>query len=241
MKNLSKIEKEYIRGTYSEYIGNTIKHNRVKKNISQEELAEFIDMDRASVSRYESGLQDINASILPLISICCDFPMKEFINPAFDKELIAKFRKIVSVEAEKQHKLKVRSSIKPKKELMAKIYMVDGKRVVEEIPKRKTESYFKRILSGEVVLDAKPFTEEEFLKYMQLDRNHRLCAIIDAGSGFLDCLQGQKKKDTLKTMVSEYVLRELIFNDLSGENEQSKRFCMFYKKELDDYMTNLEK
>lgn len=42
-------------------------------------------------------------------------------------------------------------------------------------------------------------------------------------------------------MVSEYALRELIFNDLSDGNEQSKRFCMFYKKEFDDCMTNLEK
>lgn len=28
MKNLSKIEKEFIRGTYLEHIGNTIKHKK---------------------------------------------------------------------------------------------------------------------------------------------------------------------------------------------------------------------
>ena len=59
-------------------IGQVIRIKRRRKNISQEKLAEAIGITKSSISRYEKGLMEIPASILPLICEECKFPFSDF-------------------------------------------------------------------------------------------------------------------------------------------------------------------
>ncbi len=45
-------------------IGNRVKITRVSKGLSQLELANLLNCDRTTISRYETGKQEIPASIL---------------------------------------------------------------------------------------------------------------------------------------------------------------------------------
>ncbi len=122
MRILSKDEADRIKSAFLESIGKTIRKYRLKKNVSQEELSDIIGVNHSSISRYEQGTQDINASLLPVISIYCDFPMKEYIDVSLDKDLFSKFRNIVSVEAARYKRKQAREG-RPKKELKAKVYL----------------------------------------------------------------------------------------------------------------------
>ncbi len=63
---------------YRKYIGYVIKNRRKKRNISQERLAEELEMNVSTVSRYESAKIEIPASCLEKISEVCNFEPKEY-------------------------------------------------------------------------------------------------------------------------------------------------------------------
>uniref|UniRef100_UPI004057C6EB helix-turn-helix domain-containing protein n=1 Tax=Acetatifactor sp. TaxID=1872090 RepID=UPI004057C6EB len=71
--------KEQIKKDFLVSIGSVIKKKREKKNISQQELGEYLNVSKSTISRYESGSFDMPATTLPLISSYCDFPLSDYV------------------------------------------------------------------------------------------------------------------------------------------------------------------
>lgn len=63
---------------YKKATGDVIRKHRRKHNISQEQLAYSIGVNKSTISRYENGSMDIPASILPIISRECNFSPSEY-------------------------------------------------------------------------------------------------------------------------------------------------------------------
>ena len=59
-------------------LGGVIKKKREKKNITQHELSDFLEVSKSTVSRYESGQTDMPVSTLPLISYYCGFALNDY-------------------------------------------------------------------------------------------------------------------------------------------------------------------
>ncbi len=76
---MEEFNKARMRRDYLVEVGKVIRENRNKKNISQEKLALYLEVDRSTISKYESGSTDMPVSNLPLISYYCNFSMSEFI------------------------------------------------------------------------------------------------------------------------------------------------------------------
>lgn len=60
------------------YLGRNIKAERMRKNITQEEFAEQIDMSLSYVSKLEQGLTSPTAIALFKMSYVLKIPMEEF-------------------------------------------------------------------------------------------------------------------------------------------------------------------
>lgn len=71
-KNISDME------IYKKATGAVIRKHRKKHNISQEQLAYSIGVNKSTISRYENGSMDIPASVLPIISKECSFSPSEY-------------------------------------------------------------------------------------------------------------------------------------------------------------------
>lgn len=59
-------------------LGSVIKKKREKKNITQQELSEFLEVSKSTVSRYESGKTDMPVTTLPLIGYYCGFALNDY-------------------------------------------------------------------------------------------------------------------------------------------------------------------
>ena len=76
---MDELDKARIRKEFLIEVGYTIRKNRIKNRISQEDLAAYLGVDRSSISKYENGKMDMPVSNLPLISQHCDFSITEFV------------------------------------------------------------------------------------------------------------------------------------------------------------------
>lgn len=61
-------------------VGLVIRRKRQRINMSQNELANILGVNKSSISRYETGKIEIPTSSLPIISDCCHFPVKDFVD-----------------------------------------------------------------------------------------------------------------------------------------------------------------
>ncbi len=61
-------------------LGRNIKIERIRKDITQEEFAEKIDMSLSYISKLEQGLTSPTAMVLFKMSKVLDIPMEEFFN-----------------------------------------------------------------------------------------------------------------------------------------------------------------
>lgn len=83
-----------------EHIGRVIKRNRKLKNLTQRILATELKCTDATISRYEKGKSDIQASTMIRISCLCDFNPIEYALPG-DGTLSEKFKSIVDANGQK--------------------------------------------------------------------------------------------------------------------------------------------
>ena len=67
------------RKTILENIGKVIRYNRLKKGITQKELAIFLDVKESTISRYEKGILEIPSSVLFCICDYLEFSLNEFL------------------------------------------------------------------------------------------------------------------------------------------------------------------
>lgn len=66
------------------YAGNVIKKLREHRNMTQDELAEELDITRQAVSRYENGDRGVNQDLLFKLSNIFKVPIDEFFPPVND-------------------------------------------------------------------------------------------------------------------------------------------------------------
>lgn len=61
----------------AKFVGSKIKLYRTKKNITQQELADYLNTTSQTISRYESGILEANQEALFKISEYLDVPINE--------------------------------------------------------------------------------------------------------------------------------------------------------------------
>ena len=86
--------REEIRTNFKKHVGAVIKHERKKAGIKQSSLSKWLDVDQATVSKYESGRIDMPVSNMPLISNYCDFNIRDFLSEYRDEAPHRKYRKL---------------------------------------------------------------------------------------------------------------------------------------------------
>lgn len=76
--NLSRCYNNRMAHDFRYTIGRNIKAERIRKDITQEKFAEFINMSLSYVSKLEQGLISPTAIVLYKISKILNIPMEEF-------------------------------------------------------------------------------------------------------------------------------------------------------------------
>lgn len=65
----------------NEYVGNKIKKFRCEKNITQKELAEYLNTTSQTISRYENGILETNQDILFALADYFKISINDFFPP----------------------------------------------------------------------------------------------------------------------------------------------------------------
>lgn len=78
MQERSKLYNTFMENENKHLFGRNIKAERVRKNITQEQFAEMIDMSLSYVSKLEQGLTTPTAFVLFKMSNILNIPMEEF-------------------------------------------------------------------------------------------------------------------------------------------------------------------
>lgn len=79
------------------FLGEHLKAKRTRINLSQEELAECLETDQTTLSKYENGTRDMNVSLLPLYSVYCNFPVYELFFKDESDIILDVFAKAVTI------------------------------------------------------------------------------------------------------------------------------------------------
>lgn len=92
----------------AKFVGNKIKNYRTKKNITQQELAEYLNTTSQTISRYESGVLEANQEALFKISEYLNVSINELFpdskTNSFDElELLFDKNKDILTEDDKQY------------------------------------------------------------------------------------------------------------------------------------------
>lgn len=79
----------------NKYIGNKIREFRIKKNITQEELAEFLKTTPQTISRYEIGERKTNQDVLFSLANYFNVSINDFFPNTTNKTQEEKYKKIL--------------------------------------------------------------------------------------------------------------------------------------------------
>lgn len=69
---------------YNTAFGEVIQRKRKRIGMTQEQLGNFLGVNKSTISRYENGSIDIPAAALPMSCEVCDFKMTEYVDVAND-------------------------------------------------------------------------------------------------------------------------------------------------------------
>ena len=242
MAILTKEQEKNIISDFLRKLGNKVRQKREKKNISQKELADFLHIDRSVLSKYENGQTDMVVSKLPMISLYCDFPLKDY----FDEELQQTISQTVKEMAQLvQTKYKIKDARKAhrdaKKEaqmefLVGFVYEKDGVRYTKEnigsdVVQPKPMSDYEICMRGDYYTNSNvvPFDEQDFMVY--LEGEPLLLEILQTGRKMIDCIGNDTKETRLKTSISEYVIGEVFIEKvIKQESWDALRAYAYYKK-----------
>jgi len=230
-------EKNNVRNSFLEELGAFIRAKRLRKNMSQDDVAFFLGVTGSAVNRYESGDVDMKVSNLPLLSICCDFSMRNCFSSMETVELVNNFRQIANIKRTRyQREYERKHSYEGKRKLKAQIYEVDGKEVTEYILRKDKDelSLREKYARGDIELAAVPFDDEEFGKYIQDIEQEEIRNMLDGAGKVLDFIGNAEKKETIKATIADFVIDNLIVDKVMNEQRLSvQRAYMYYKKLLD--------
>lgn len=242
MAILTKEQEKNIISDFLRKLGNKVRQKREKKNISQKELADFLHIDRSVLSKYENGQTDMVVSKLPMISLYCDFPLKDY----FDDELQQTISQTVKEMARLvQTKYKTKDARKAHRDavkeaqmefLVGFVYEKDGVRYTKEkigsdVVQPKPMSDYEICMRGDYYTNSNvvPFDEQDFIVY--LEGEPLLLEILQTGRKMIDCMGNDTKETRLKTSISEYVIGEVFIEKvIKQESWDALRAYAYYKK-----------
>lgn len=81
-------------------IGRVLKYCRTHASKSQQEMAEILHISKSNVCRYESGVTEIPASIIPIVGYSCHITMKEMLRRFDTEEMTNKLNYLEEPEKE---------------------------------------------------------------------------------------------------------------------------------------------
>ena len=79
MKHLSKTQVDNIRKRELLKIGEFIKRRRTRQNVTQNDVAEVLSVNRAEISYYESGSRDMPISSFFVLGEALGFKLKDYV------------------------------------------------------------------------------------------------------------------------------------------------------------------
>jgi len=227
MDKLSEAMEGMVRENFLEFIGRVIKIKRKRKNMSQEELGEYLGVSESTISRYEAGKQDLSASTLPLVSYYCDFPLKVFFFQERGKQLadISKdLTKLSAMEPLRQRRdddyQVIGKIIKMGDEEMT-IYMTPPSER-KELKIWQKEKYQGRLNTE----DVQPFTAEELAEYLMLDGNEEKRRILEAAGSILKASLTSRAL-TMEKSLAGFVLEKCLEEP---DYEIRKRLVAYFRK-----------
>ena len=238
MKYMSPVEKQAIRSAFLKDFGEYLNRKRLGKNISMEDLADFLDVSQSTMSRYENGNSDMSISNIPLLSLYCGFSMKNCFSSLKMLELIDSFRDIVNIKKHRYQREYGRKNTvnRQEKKLKAQIYEIDGAEVTEYISRKEKDhlSYREQLARGDIELFVKPYTDEEFEEYLKRDENEELLAMLDGACHIIKYIGDAPRKETVKSQIADFVVDNLIVERMTRAADlQAERAYMYYKRLLD--------
>lgn len=65
-------------------IGNTIRKFRIKKNKTQQEIADLLNVDRRTYAKWEEGITDVRSSLIPKIAEIFNVKISDLYNERED-------------------------------------------------------------------------------------------------------------------------------------------------------------
>lgn len=238
---LTNEQKDTLISGFLAKLGKRLESKRLRLNLSQSELADCLDIDRTTISRYENGTRDMQVSLLPLFSTYCKFPMCELFPKDESQEILDTFSTAVSITAErkkrqeelrqkKSDELEIRKQ-KGQKILKGQVFDVDGMEVYEPVPPRLvSKSLRDRYKDAEMHTEYGPYSEAEFCDFVRAKGDILVDAVMYAGQ-FLKQIEEQPHKETLRGMIADYIVDELVINEVAQKHpdEVSRRAYAYYR------------
>ncbi len=236
MTQITDDDKDRIRKEFREEFGEYLRLKREYKNIALKEASEFIDVKESTLSRYESGEQDMKISNLPLLSLYYGFSMKACLSALHTNDTINNFSELVMI---KRRKYQRKDIIYDKDEkLIAKIYTDRSGREfkVPVSDKRQTEySYREKLARGEISFEGvEAFSPDEFFDYLLKIFGEEGLELLNDSATVINYADEKSKKETLKTYLADFVIDNIIVEQiLYHDSEAARRAYMYYKRILE--------
>lgn len=218
-------------------LGRRLEFKRRRLNLSQTELADCLEIDRTTLSRYENGTRDMQVSMLPLFSTYCNFPIYELFPKDESQAILDTFAEAVTITVSRKHRQELRKenqivSYGPRKNLKGKVYEIDGVERFEPVrPKAAvTKSARAKYKDAEITTDYKPYTDEEFCEIIKMRDEETVNAVLKAGQ-FLEQIEKMPSKDSLKGAVADYIIDELVISEIAQKypDMTAQRVYAYYR------------
>lgn len=232
---LTSEQKKELVSNFLKKLGNRLAFKRNKMNLSQSDLADCLDIDRSTLSKYESGSRDMQVSMLPLLSAYCKFPLYELFPRDESQEILDTFSKAVSITVDRKKRkeeLQKEGNSDPSSRNHMASYVCEGD--IEEMfaltdPEAQYKSSKEMYKDAEMSGKYRPFSEEEFYDFVQTQDRNVVDSVISAGE-FLEKIEDIPHKDALKYAVADYIIDELVINQVTQDsNEINCRAYAYYK------------
>lgn len=107
MKHLSKTQVDNIRKRELLKIGEFIKRRRTRQNVTQNDVAEVLSVNRAEISYYESGSRDMPISSFFVLGEALGFKLKDYVLDIEAREAVDLYEKAIYREVGKDKSFKM--------------------------------------------------------------------------------------------------------------------------------------
>lgn len=252
LKTITKLTQEQHDKLVNDFIktlGSRLKAKRDAVNLSQAELGYCFGSDHSTISRYESGDRNMKVEMLPLYSAYCKFKMCELFPEDESQAILDSFSSaiIITVERKKRReKIQQRKADRAamlkqagqEKVLKGQVYEVGGQEVFEPVPQaQKVKSLREKYKDAEMHTEFRPYSDMEFCDFVKSQEIRLKDSVVSAGR-FLEQISSLENKETLKGLIADYIVDELVINQVAQEHpdEVSRRAYAYYQKLYLDYM-----